>query len=269
MTVEQATEQVRFEHHGPITVIRLNRPEKLNAFNQDMDEAISNYVRSLNQGEYTTRCLIPTGEGRAFCSGADVGSLAKRSTLNEERGPPWRPSHGEIHAPRAMRDCDVPVIGALNGYAVGMGWGLALATDIRIAGDDARFQVAQLKRGLFADYGLGHFLPQQVGHQRALELMLTARMIDAEEALALGLVLKVVPKEQLMDAAFELAEEIAAGPPLGIAASKRVTYMSDNDNLQRVMDWTSLAIDHLFNSEDNTEGLRAFMEKRDAKFQGR
>ena len=268
MTVEQATEQVRFEHHGPITVIKLNQPAKLNAFNDDMDEAISNYVRSLNQGEYDTRCLILTGEGRAFCSGADVGNLAKRA-FNEEGEPPWRPYHGEIRALRAMRDCDVPVIGALNGYAVGLGWGLALGTDIRIAGDDARFQVAQLKRGLFADYGLGHFLPQQVGHQRALELMLTARMIDAEEALALGLVLKVVPKEHLMDAAFELAEEIAAGPPLGIAASKRVTYMNDNDNLQRNLDWTSAALAPLFDSEDHAEGLRAFMEKRDAKFQGR
>lgn len=268
MTVEQTTEQVLFEQHGPITVMTLNQPEKLNAFNDEMDVAISDYMRSLNKGEYDTRCVILTGEGRAFCSGADVGNLAKRA-FKEEVQPPWRPYHSEIRALRAMRDCDVPVIGALNGYAVGLGWGLALGTDIRIAGEDARFQVTQLKRGLFADYGLGHFLPQQVGHQRALELMLTARMIDAEEALALGLVIRVVPSEQLLDAAFELAEQIAAGPPLGIAASKRVTYMADNDNLQRNLDWTYLALNPLFSSEDHAEGIRSFTEKREATFQGR
>lgn len=269
MTSEDAANWVTFEQRGPVTIIRLNRPEKLNAFNITMDEAIVDYTRSLNEGEYETRCLILTGEGRAFCAGADVGGLAQRSSLNEERKPPWRPAHSEIKAPRALRDCDVPVIGALNGYAVGMGFGLALATDLRIAGDDARFQVAQIKRGLFADYGLGHFLPQQLGHQKGLELMLTARMIDAQEALDLGLVLKVVPKDGLLDAALELAEEIVSGPPLGIAATKRVTYMNDNEDLHRAMDWTSLAIGHLFNSEDNAEGIRSFMERREPEFQGR
>ena len=163
----------------------------------------------------------------------------------------------------------MPVIGALNGYAIGGGFGLALATDLRIAAADARFEVTQLKRGLFADYGLGHFLPQQIGHQRALELMLTGRMFGAEEALELGLVLKVVPKEQLLDAAFELAEAIASGPPLGIAASKRVAYMNDNDDLQRNMDWTHLGLGAVRNSDDVAEGIRAFMEKREPQFKGR
>ena len=269
MTSDETANWVTFEHRGPVTIIRLNRPEKLNAFHISMDETIARYVQSLNTGEYETRCLILTGEGRAFCSGADVGGLAQRSSLNEERKPPWRPAHSEMRVTRAMRDCDVPVIGALNGYAVGMGFGLALATDLRIASDDARFQVAQIKRGLFADYGLGHFLPQQLGQQRGLELMLTARMIDAQEALDLGLVLKVVPKDDLLDAALELAEQIASGPPLGIAASKRVAYMNDNEDMHRVMDWTSLAIGHMFNSEDNAEGIRSFMERREPQFQGR
>ena len=269
MTTGEAADWVTFEHRGPVTIVRLNRPEKLNAFHASMDEAIVRYAQSLNQGEYGTRCLILTGEGRAFCSGADVGGLAQRSTLNAERKPPWRPYHGEIRCPRALRDCDTPVIGALNGYAIGMGLGLALSTDLRIAADDARFQVTQIKRGLFADYGLGHLLPRHIGQQRALELMLTGRMIDAQEALELGLVLDVAPKEELLDAALEPAERVASGPPLGIAATKRVTYMGDNDDLQRVMDWTSLAIGHMFNSEDNAEGIRSFTERREPVFRGR
>ncbi len=269
MTSDDSANWITFEHRGPVTIIRLNRPEKLNAFHFTMDETIVRFVQSLNAGEYDTRCLILTGEGRAFCSGADVGSLEQRSSLNTERKPPWRPPHSEVKSPRALRDCDVPVIGALNGYAVGLGFGLALATDLRIASDDARFQVAQLKRGLFGDHGLGHFLPQQLGIQRGLELMLTARMVEAREALDLGLVLKVVPKDELLDAALELAEQIVSGPPLGIAASKRVVYMNDNEDLHRVMDYTSLAIGHLFNSEDNAEGIRSFMERREPQFQGR
>ena len=128
----------------------------------------------------------------------------------------------------------MPIVGAINGYAIGMGFGIALATDLRIAADDARFQVTQMKRGLFADGGLGHLLPQAVGDQRALELMYTARMVGAEEALELGIVLKVVPREELMDAALELAEQIALSGPLGLAASKRVVYQAHRRALAAV-----------------------------------
>ena len=267
MTAEQA-DWVTFEQRGFIGVITLNRPEKLNAFHVSMGEQIVAYLQSLNSGDYDTRCIILTGAGRAFCSGIDVSGMEQRA--RGEGQPPWRPFHGDLtHCPMAIRNCDVPVIGALNGYTIGGGLGLALATDLRIAGDDARFEVTQLKRGLFADYGLGHFLPQQIGQQRALELMLTGRMFGAEEALELGLVLKVVPKEQLLDSAFELAEQIASGPPLGIAASKRVAYMNDNDNLQRNLDWTHLGLGAIRGSDDAAEGIRSFFEKREPEFKGR
>jgi enoyl-CoA hydratase/carnithine racemase len=258
---------VAIEHHGPVAVVRLNRPEKLNAFSRDMDARITEFLASLNGGTYETRAVILTGEGRAFCAGADVNNFPQADPGRVE--PPFRFSHVEHTAPIMMRDCDVPVIGAINGYAIGMGFGLALATDLRIAAEDARFQVTQLHRGLMGDYGLGFLLPEALGKQRALELMVTGRWVDAAEALRLRLVLDVVPKERLLDRAMELAQAIARGPAIAIAASKRVVYMGDLDELRRSMDWTNLAIQRLFRTADNREGIRSFVERRDPVFEGR
>ena len=265
-----ATEPVLFEEHGEITVLTLNRPERLNAFTGDMADSIGRFAQSLNEGDYDTKCVIVTGAGRAFSAGADVReSLSRRIPGNETEKPPWRPSHPERYAIRAIRDCDIPFISAINGHCVGMGWGLALGTDLRIAAEDAQFQVSQLRRGIMADFGLGHLLTQQAGHQAALDLMLTGRMIDARRAYEIGLLLKIVPNDQLMDTAFELANEIIAGPSLSIAASKRVVYMNDNDDLQRVTDYTGLALGHLMQSEDFREGVNSFLEKRPAQYRGR
>jgi enoyl-CoA hydratase/carnithine racemase len=258
--------QVLIEERGPVTILKLNQPEKLNAWSRGMTAELSDYLSSLNEGEYTKRCLILTGEGRAFCSGADVGNLGA-STQGQR--PPWRPPHTDYHPADLLRRCDVPVIGAINGYSIGMGFGVALATDIRIAADDARFQVTQMKRGLFADGGLGHLLPQAVGDQRALEIMYTARMIEADEALELGLVLKVVPREELLDAALELAGQIAVSGPLGLAASKRVVYQRTDEPWQRSQEFTGLVIDRLFLTEDAKEGVQSFVERREPVFQGR
>ena len=254
------------EERGPIAILTINRPEKLNAWSKAVTEQLREYLSSLNEGEYTKRCLILTGEGRAFCSGADVSFLAD---VTDGRQPPWRLPRAERHASELLRRCDVPVIGAINGYAVGGSFGIALATDIRIAADDARFQVTQMKRGVFADGGLGHLLPQAVGDQRALEIMYTARWIEADEALALGLVIDVVPRDQLIDAAVELAEQIANQSPIGLAASKRVVYQRTDEPWQRSEEFTYLVIDRMFFTEDAKEGVRSFVERREPQFQGR
>ena len=258
--------EVLIDEQGPITVVKINRPEKLNAWSRDVTAQLGEYLASLNEGDYKTRCIVLTGEGRAFCSGADVGGLA-----NSAQGgrPAWRPPHTDYHPADLLRRCDVPIVGAINGYAIGMGFGIALATDLRIAADDARFQVTQMKRGLFADGGLGHLLPQAVGDQRALELMYTARMVEAEEALELGIVLKVVPREELMDAALELAGQIANSGPLGLAASKRVVYQRTDEPWQRSQEFTGLVIERFFLTDDFKEGVQSFVERREPQFQGR
>ena len=267
MTTDSSAAPVLIEEHDNIALIKLNRPERLNAWSPEMAAPMNEYFARVNSGDYRIRCIILTGEGRAFCSGADVSGLASRSAGGER--PPWRPPHLEVSYTQTMRQCDVPIIGAINGYAIGMGWGIAHATDVRIAADDAKFQVTQVKRGLFADGGLGHYLPRDVGTQRALELMFTGRMIDADEALALGLVLRVVPRDQLIDAAFELAREIVKNGPMSLAASKRVVYMQQDDAFRQAQLFTAMGIERLFFTDDAKEGVRSFVERREPQFQGR
>ena len=154
-------ESIRIEEYANVAVIKFNRPERLNAWDGSMGHSIERYLRGLSDGEYRIRCVVLTGEGRAFCAGGNVKTFPG-ADLNRER-PPWRPAHPEMNATTWMRRSDVPIVAAINGYCMGMGIALALGTDIRIAADDAVFQVAQMKRGLAADYGEPYLLPRAVG----------------------------------------------------------------------------------------------------------
>jgi len=260
-------EGTRIEEHGHIAVVKLNRPERLNSFGDEMTEEINAYLHQLNSGDYRIRAIILTGEGRAFCAGGNVKTFPG-ADLAKQR-PPWRPSHHEAYTVGRMRYSDVPIIGAINGFCLGMGLGLALGTDLRICADDAQFQVAQIKRGIVADYGVPHLLPRAVGMQRAMELMMTGRRFGAQEAKEYGIVLDVVPAAELMDRAFELADLIAQGPPLGLAATKRLAYQNEFDDLARVQDLTGQFVQHLFRTEDGVEGVNSFLERREPDFQGR
>lgn len=269
-STEVNAQPVLIEEFGDVTLLKMNRPEKLNAWSAPVSNALNEFFHALNAGEYKTRAVVLTGEGRAFCAGGDVSSFpgASATASAAPRRRLWRRPHLEGYTVQVMRNCDVPVIGAINGYAVGLGFGVALGTDLRVAADDAIFAVSQTTRGLLADYGLGHFLKEALGPQRAMELMLTGRRVSAQEALELGLVLKVVPRDRLVEEAVDLATQIAKGPPLGMAASKRVIYMNEEANLSRVVDFTSLTVDSLFVSDDGVEGVRSFVERRDPVFKG-
>ena len=266
-TTETKYDAISVEMRDQVAIVKLNRPEKLNAWAPAMQTEINGFVDRLNEGEYDVRAIVLSGEGRAFCAGGDVTTFPGADM--DAKRPPWRRAHGENYAIRHLRDCDVPIIAAINGYCVGMGFGLALATDLRIAADDAVFQVAQTKRGIIADFGLGYLLPKVVGAQRGLELMFTGRRISAQEALDLGLVLEVVPRDELMDRSIALATEIAKGPPLSMAAIKRMVYMLEENDLARVQDLTSPFVNIMFTSEDGIEGVNSFLERRDPVFVGR
>lgn len=267
-TRTEPEEQVLFEQVDDVLIAKFNRPDKLNALSAGITAGMLELVRRLNSGETGARAAIVTGEGRAFCAGGDVSGFPTTNQVGVRPRAAYARPHPERSIARAMHSCDVPIIGAINGYAVGAGFGLALSTDLRIAADDAVFQVAQTKRGLVADVSTGPLLREAVGNQRALELMLSGRRIDAQEALALGLVLKVVPRDQLMDEALALASSIASGPPLGMSASKHVVYMAGDHDMEQADAFVVLSVAGLFKTDDAAEGVRSFQERREPRFTG-
>ncbi len=255
------------EERDGIALVKLNRPEKLNSMGGTMMQELTRYFESLNRGEYRVRAVVLTGEGRAFCAGGDVTGFPGVNPDRAKAG--WRRPHSEGSSLLAMRNCDVPIIGAINGYAVGGGFGLALGTDFRICADNAVFEVTQIKRGITADVGLPYLLQATVGTQRAMELIATARRIDAQEALRIGVVLEVVPKEQLIERAMEIAAMVAKNPPMSLAATKRLVYMPGVGDLQQVEEMTGMYVNKLFTTEDGIEGARSFIERREPVFKGR
>ncbi len=272
-------EDLLFEKDGDVAIITLNRPDRMNAMSPAMTKGMMNLVRELRDDD-EVKVIVLTGTGRAFCTGADVGGLAARTGANAgTEGAPAEPPpaprvrlpHPEESAQVVFGQCDLPIIGAINGFAVGAGFGLALAPDIRIASSEAKFAVVQTKRGRRPDGGLNYRLPRIVGVQKALELMWTGDMIDAEEALRLGLVLRVVPHDDLMKETLAFAHKIAVGPSVAQALGKRMVYKTmfpegDNIAASEMEYYTGLVIDR---TEDAKEGVRSFQEKRDPVFKGR
>ena len=255
------------DEDGPVALVTLNRPSSLNAMGGAMMSELVDYFHSLDAGDYRIRAVVLTGAGRAFCAGGDVTGFPG---VNEGRQSlAWRRPHGDRSWVSALRECDVPIIGAINGYAVGGGFGLALATDFRICSEDAVFQASQIKRGITADVGLPFLLQSAVGTQRAMEIIATARRVDAQEALSLGLVLEVVPNEVLLERALAMASSVAGNAPLAIAAAKRLVYLAHSEDLARAEELTSMFVGKLFLTEDGREGARSFLERREPDFTGR
>jgi enoyl-CoA hydratase len=254
--------ELTYETEGDVGVVTLNRPEARNALTHTTYAELEDAVRTT-----TARCLVITGADPAFCSGDDVKQIMAAAGPKIAEGlraePRLTPAAG------ALLQTDVPVIAAVNGAAVGWGMELALMADIRVASEKAKFGELFVKRGLCCDVaGIGR-LTQLVGREHAAELLFTGRVIDAATALDLRLVSRVVPHEQLLPTALELAHEIAANPPLAVQQHKaglRLALDPDWDDLGR---WVSATLGRLFQTEDHREGVAAFLEKRDAKYLGR
>jgi enoyl-CoA hydratase len=251
------------EHIGLIT---LNRPEARNALTFGMYASLEHAVRAAPS--MGVRCLVVTGADPAFCSGDDVrqvmggGEQGKAPASVSTREPRLTP------AADALLHTDMPVIAAVNGAAVGWGMELALMADLRVASDRAKFGELFVLRGLVSDVaGLGR-LAQLVGREKAAELLFTGDVIDAAEALRIGLVSRVVQHEQLLETAMQLANKVAANPPLAVQRLKAGLREALDPNWVELGRWVSSTLGELFQTEDHREGARAFLEKRPPQFRG-
>jgi len=253
--------------HENIVHLMLNRPEKLNALSGELSTALNEALQRIADDD-SVRVVVLSGAGRAFCSGGDLGAIGKGRERNqtEELGPILRSG---MQAVLKMRLMPQPVIAAVNGPAAGAGMNIALAADIRIATEFATFGQTFSRVGLYPDYGGTYFLPQLVGPSVAAELFYTGEMIDAQTALRLGIVSRVVPVAQLETEVMSLARKIAQGPPLAIRAVKKAIFGSDERELIKTLEHEAQQQMKCFHSEDCSEGIRAFFEKRHPKFQGK
>jgi 2-(1,2-epoxy-1,2-dihydrophenyl)acetyl-CoA isomerase len=254
------------ERAGAVATIRLNRPEKLNALNVQLGlDLVHALLRA--QGDKSVHCVVITGAGRAFCAGGDLEFLRdarKRKATNEVEE--LLTTGKEI----ALAIATMPkiVIAAVNGPAAGGGMNLALAADIRIASEQARFAESFAQIGLFPDFGGTYFLPRIVGPTRAAELFYTAQMLSAEDALRLGIVSRVIPTEQFEVETKKLAESMAAGAGLAQRDVKHRMISEQRKELEAALDEEIRLQTHCFDSQDCLEGLNAFFEKRKPNFQG-
>lgn len=255
------------EARDGVTTITLNRPEKLNAFAGAMREELLAALRAAG-ADPASRVVVITGAGRAFSSGGDVEFM---SGLQREGN-----TEGLRKLLNAGRDIVLqiagmtkPVIASINGVAAGAGCNLALACDYRIASEQAKLGETFVRIGLHPDWGGTWLLPRLVGRSRALELLVTGRMIDAAEALAIGMIDRVVPAADLARETETLARAMASAPPIAIEGIKRALSVSERNDLRHQLDLESENQVSAFLSADAAEGMTAFFEKRGPKFDGR
>ncbi|NYT79386.1 enoyl-CoA hydratase/isomerase family protein [Alcaligenaceae bacterium] len=250
---------------GHVGLLTLNRPEKLNAIDQSMRVELSQALQAA-QDDNGTRVLIITGAGKGFCSGADL-SQRKAAHAGQEPGRQEKLRLvGEFIL--AFENINKPVIAAVNGVAAGVGLSLALACDLRIASTLARFSAIWTKRGLIPDGGATLLLPSIVGLEKALELTLTADVLDAAEAERIKLVSRVVSAENLLEETMRLARHIASLPPIAIELTKRVMLQKAREQTKAQLLFETYAQNLCRETNDHREAVKAFLEKRDAIFTG-
>jgi 2-(1,2-epoxy-1,2-dihydrophenyl)acetyl-CoA isomerase len=249
-----------------VRTITLNRPERLNAVNPRLAEELPIAIDEAAADD-AVRVVVLTGAGRGFCSGLDLSQ------------PPRLPEGGL----RARLDplawigrwvatavrCEKPLIAAINGAAAGAGFGLALAADVRLLARGARVTAGYVRRGLSPDAGVSYFLPRLVGVSRAMEILLTGRDVDADEAERIGLVAAVYDDASFAERATAFAERLAAGPPIAFALTKRLVASSFDTSLEDHLARELASIKACFASADVAEAIRAFGEKRAPVFRGR
>jgi enoyl-CoA hydratase/carnithine racemase len=263
-----------YEKHDHLALITLNRPDKLNAIDETMRAEILDVLSDAGSDD-GIRVVAITGAGRGFCSGADVSdpAFAARATGDNLPTASQNARLDELgwvgRQAIALYQLDKPTIAVLNGVSAGAGMGLALACDLRVGSRDSHFRTVFAERAMSPDHGTSFFLPRIVGYSRALDLILTSRDVDGEEAYRLGLLDRFVEPEGLMPAALELANEIARLPPLAVRAAKRVTQQNLGRELEDALRNEMVQVQYARRAvNDVRESLAARSERRQPRFTG-
>lgn len=265
-------EFITLARRGHVAVLTLSNPDRLNALSAAMRDEVSNTLADLRVDD-DVRALVLTGAGRGFCAGADLAAGA--AVMNE--GGLARPTQndkldemGWVGRWASMwANFDKPVIGAINGVAAGAGLSTALACDVRIGSEHARFKSVFIERSLSPDSGLSFFLPRVVGYAAAADMIFTSRAVGADEALRLGLLNRIVPAAELLDAAVAYAGEMTQWPPLALRMSKRVLRHNIDCGLEEALRFETLGLDFVGRARnDAKESRAAFVEKRKGDYTG-
>lgn len=277
-----AFSEILYEREGSVLTITLNRPEALNAWTRVMETELHEAMTEATADD-GVRAIVLTGAGRGFCSGADMnllGGLQDEAEKAKSRMNSVVPRNNAIEGGlKLSRDygqrysyfptVPKPILGAINGPCAGLGMVMALYCDVRFASDSAMFTTAFSKRGLIAEHGISWMLPALVGHAAALDLLMSARKVRAEEALQMGLVSRVIPTEGFLSECQAYAEELAtAVSPRSMRVMKSQVYTALHQNLESAIMTANLEMPGSFDSEDFQEGVAHFVEKRPARFTG-
>jgi enoyl-CoA hydratase/carnithine racemase len=246
---------------GHVAVCRLNRPEALNALSAELMEELAGAVESLDH-DPEVRCIVIAGSDQAFAAGADINALRERSFEESLRHPAasfWR----------RIAACKTPLIAAVSGFALGGGCELALLCDLVVASETAEFGQPEITLGIIPGGGGTQRLARVIGKQRTMELVLTGRRIEAQEAERLGLVNLVVGKREWLDSALELAQRIARRPPITARLAKQAVLAAEEMALSAALEHERRLYELSMATEDRIEGMDAFLEKRRPEFKGR
>lgn len=254
-----------------VMVATLNRPETLNSLSAQMGELLIEAIEEASRSD-DVRAFVLTGAGRGFCSGADAGAMNSRGSgggAGPTRHQRMDRRGGSFRLAMAMAECDVPIIGAINGAAAGGGFGIALCCDVRFMAESARMGTIFIKRGVAADYGMSYWLPRLVGAAKAYELAYEGNMLDAATCVELGIANRVFPDDRLMDETLAFAANVAAGPPLAYTGLRRLLMRSTTMPMRDFLEYEWTVQGDLLRTEDVAEGFRSFAERRAPEFKGR
>ncbi|MFN0095459.1 MAG: enoyl-CoA hydratase/isomerase family protein [Dehalococcoidia bacterium] len=256
---------LEIDRDGAVAVVTMNRPDALNALSPELLDGLAATMKELAE-DTSVRCVMITGAGRAFSAGGDVKGMAGRATAGAARPGSLR---DQEETSRLLYEMPKPTIAAINGHAVGAGLSIALSADIRVASDRAKLGTAFARVGFSGDFGGTWLLQRLVGPSKAKELYFLAEIMDAQQALALGLVSRVVPHDDLMSEAMTLAKRLADGPTLAYARMKENFTFGATNAFGDALTQEARNMEASRHTDDHKNAARAFVEKREPTFAGR